>query len=454
MTLGEWWVANPGGGGGIYEPLERTERVPGALLEASDGEIVLETIGFLGSRPFTPDELRGESDPRRAEIWGTDRDAMCYSLFDTLRRWTWSAGHVSEGYEDWRVGWLAKGNAWVTPDEECISADIVIDGLDQWALYQRPDNIGFDEAMDTVTIDLRKETLGTAMLGNVSVSLVRSSGFTYGGSGASPERHFSFANVVCWKVEGSVTLRAVVEEWAERLGSLSRFMTMRSSVVSSINCRLPDSDSRRLMVELVAPPLERPHDAAKLDNDQHLPFKYLTTLHAIKELGIDPMVVLAGYWRQVANGDAYMAMALHLESQDRLLVRGNDGALLNAIRSVESLYAVHNSNTRVKETSVQSKIDDALSCAGDVGSQLADAWPSIHALGVLRRDLAHGRARPSASFDLQCLGGATALQWIQRLRLLAEMGIGDAETQEIISGNFQYGWALKRLREWSTVVGS
>ena len=449
MLLGEWWVANPTDATEIYEPPDPAERVPGILREVAHSEFALETIGFLGDRPFMAGGPATASKTQRPEIWGTDRDSTCYSLFDNLRsNSTWRLGHVSDGHEDWRVGWLAKGNAWVTPDEECSSARIQIDDLRAWALHRQADNIEFDDSWHTATIDLRDETLGTKMIGDTSVSLIRDSHATF-----DPERHFSFANVVYWEVEGPVKLRAIVREWIGPLESLIRFMTMEPSVVSSIDCSLGDSDDRRLQAELIAPRLQRDNQATVPDADQSSPHKYLTTLHTLQELGIHPMDVLAGYWREVATGDAHMAMTLHLESQDRLLNRSSDRALLNAIRSVESLYAAQNPTVAVERVPVQKKIDDAVSCAGDVGTQILDAWPELRKIGALRRDAAHGRARPSASFGLRCLGGAMALQWIQRLRLLAELGIDNAAARLIVSDNFQYPWDLKTLQHWSAELG-
>ena len=212
MLLGEWWVANRTVAMEAYEPPDPAERVPGALQEVARGNFVLETIGFLGDRPSMAGSPVAVPDRSRPEIWGTDRDGTCYSLFDTLRvDWTWSPCHVSAGHEDWRVGWLARGNEWVTSDEECSSARIRIDDLYGWALYRGPDNVEFDDAMDTAMIDLRDETLGTKMIGDTSVSLVRGSRARFGLPGQDPERHFSFANIVYWNVEGPVKLRAVVE---------------------------------------------------------------------------------------------------------------------------------------------------------------------------------------------------------------------------------------------------
>ena len=454
MVLGEWWVANPTGDGVGYEPPDPGERVPGTLREIAQGEYVLETIGFLGDRPFLAGGPAAASDRSRPEIWGTDRDATCYSLFDSLRsNSTWRPGHVSDGHEDWRVGWLAKGNVWMTSGEECSSARIRIDDLHRWALYRRPDNVEFNDSGDIATIDLRAETLGTKMIGDTRVSLVRGSSGTYGGAGQEPERHFSFANVVSWQVEGPVRLRSIVEDWIGPLESFSRFMTLAPSVVSGIDCRFGDSDEKRLHVELIVPRLQRGSQAADRGGDESSPHEYLTTLRTLQELDIDPLDVFAAYWREVATGDAYMAMELHLESQDRLLSRGPDAALLNAIRSVESLYAAQHRGAAVEHVSVQVKIDDAVSSAGDVGAQVLDAWPELRRTGELRRDVAHGRGPPSASFGLRCLGGAMALQWIQRLRLLTESGIGDGAASSIVSENYQYSRDLRTLQDLSTELG-
>ena len=448
--LGEWWVANPTMAMEAYEPPDPADRVPGTLQEVARGQFVLETIGFLGDQPFMAGGLAVVSDRSRPEIWGTDRVGTCYSLFDTLRSsWSQRPSHVSEGHEDWRVGWLAKGNAWVTSDEECSSAGIRIDDLHRWALYRGPDNVEFDHATDRAMIDLRDETLGTKMIGDTSVSLVRGSRARFGGPEQDPEGHFSFANVVYWNVEGPVTLRAVVEEWIGHFESFVRFMTMEPSVVSGIDCSLSDGDNQRLEVELIAPRLPRDDQATNRETKQSSPFKYLTTLRTLQELGIDPMDVIAGYWQEIATGDAYMAMRLHLESQDRLLSRGSDGGLLNAIRSVESLYAAQNPGVKVEDVSVRDKIDDAVSSAGDVGTQILEAWPELRKIGKLRREVAHGKGRPSAGFGLRCLGGAMALQWIQRLRLLTELGIGHTAARSIVLNNFQYPRDLQTLQNWS-----
>lgn len=458
MLLGEWWIANPTGTAESYEPPDPAERVPGTLDEVADGQFALETIGFLGDRPFMeggPAAAPEKRAERRPEIWGTDRDSTCYSLFDNLRsNSTWSPSHVSAGHEDWRVGWLAKGNAWVTSEEECSSARIQINDLHAWALHRSPDNIEFDDDMDTATVDLRDETLGTTTFDDTSVSLVRDSHAAFGSRGQDPETHFSYADIVYWKIEGPVKMRAIVTTWIGRFESFCRFLTMEPSVVSRIDCILNHTNIRPLEVELIAPRLPRDNTATDRAADRSSPHKFLATLRTLQELGVDPMNVLDGYWREVATGDAYMAMTLLLESQDRLQSRGADSALLNAIRSVESLYAVQHPGVAVEGVSVQDKINDAVSRAGEIGTQILDAWPDLHNTGKLRRDIAHGRGRPTASFGLRCHAGAMALQWIQRLRLLAEIGIGSAEASSIVSNNFQYPWDLKNLQLWRAELGA
>ena len=46
-----------------------------------------------------------------------------------------------------------------------------------------------------------------------------------------------------------------------------------------------------------------------------------------------------------------------------------------------------------------------------------------------------------------------ALRWIQRVRLLAELGISDAAACSIVSDNFQYPWHLRTLPGWSAELG-
>lgn len=448
MLLGEWWVANPTDSAEAYQPPDPAERLPGTLREVGHGEFALETIGFLGDRPFTDGGPPTASDTR-PEIWGTDRDSICYSLFDNLRsNTTWNWDHVSEGHEDWRVGWLTRGNAWVTSSEECDSALIQLDDLRSWTLHRQPSTITLDDARETATIDLRRKTLGTATIGDAIVSLVCGFDARFGSPDQDPDQHFSYANVVYWEVQGPVKLRALVTDWIGHFEWFIRFMTMEPSVVNRIDCHLGEIGNRRLDVELVAPRLPRDDHA-----DQPAPHNYLTTLSTFQDRGLDPMEVLAGFWQAVATGNAYMSMALHLESQDGLLAQGSDSALLNVVRSVESLYAAHNPDVDVEHISVRDKIEDAVSGAGNVGTQILDAWPELEEVGKLRRDVAHGRARPDADFGLRCAGGAIALRWIQRVRLLAELGISDADACSIVSDNSQYSWDLKRLQRWNAELG-
>ena len=112
---------------------------------------------------------------------------------------------------------------------------------------------------------------------------------------------------------------------------------------------------------------------------------------SIQELGIDPMYVVTGYWQEVATGDAYMAMESMLSHKIVFSVGDLTSALLNAIRSIESLYAAQKPGVAVEGVSVQAKIDDAVSCAGDVGTQVLDAWPELRKIGVLRREVVSSR---------------------------------------------------------------
>ena len=42
-----------------------------------------------------------------------------------------------------------------------------------------------------------------------------------------------------------------------------------------------------------------------------------------------------------------------------------------------------------------------------------------------------------------------ALQWIQRPRLLAALGIDHTAASSIVLNNFQYPWDLETLQNWS-----
>ena len=127
-----------------------------------------------------------------------------------------------------------------------------------------------------------------------------------------------------------------MEEWSEHLEAFVRFMTMEPSAVTRIDCHLGGSGNQRQDVELIAPRVQRDDRTAEQGRSKPFPYDYLATLHALQQCGIDLADVFAGYWQRTVTGDAYMAMQLHLESQDRLLDRSSDSALLNAIRSVES----------------------------------------------------------------------------------------------------------------------
>ena len=98
---------------------------------------------------------------------------------------------MADGHEDWAIGWLAKGNVWVTPEEECISARIRIDDLHPWALYGRPDNFEFDRDSETARINLRKESLGTTTVGNTQLSLIRAPQTSWGSTGPDCGRQIS-----------------------------------------------------------------------------------------------------------------------------------------------------------------------------------------------------------------------------------------------------------------------
>ena len=337
MLLSEWWVANPTDGTEDYQPPDSSERVPGALSEVDHGQYMLETIGFLDDQPFTVSGSGLQSFPSRLEIWGTDRDGTCYSLFDSLRANSASkTPHASGGHEDWIIGWLARGRAWVTPDSECSSARIHIDDLPTWALYGQSDCFEFNPEQNTATIDLSDEILGATVIGGTHVSLTRSSHSSWNYPGQDAAQQIEVASVAYWKVEGPLTLHTVINEWIEPFECLLRFMTMKPSVITSINCHVGDWNSQPLDVELIAPRLQR--DERATSGVTSKPVEYLTTLQVLQAHSIDPMEVLIGYWNKTVTGDVHMALLLHLESQDRLVSRGVDGALLNAVRSIESLY--------------------------------------------------------------------------------------------------------------------
>ena len=451
--LGQWWIANPADETDDCEPPESSERLPGILREVPGSKFALETIGFLSDHPFQTGRTLGPvSSQSTVDIWGTDRRGKGVSLLNCFRtNWTIRFPHIEGGHEDWGVGWHVEGDAWVTPDDKCRRVWIRTDDLQTWTLYRRPDNVTVNDTRDAVTIDLREETLGTATVGNLSVSLIRSISINHPDTGHTHERQFSVANDVNWRVDGTLTLKEVADDWANGLEWFARFMTMEPSAISGIDCSLADSDTRPLHVTLTIPSLPRSHDATKgRANIGSSPHEYLTTLDAFERHDIDLMTVFGGYWDEVVTGNMYTTMALHLESQDRLMNRGSDSALLNAIRSVEAQYAVNNPNQKVETVPVKTKIDDAINRAGDIGKQILTAWPALSKIGVLRRDVAHGRARVSSDFSLRCNAGAISIQWLQRLHLLIAMGVKEPVANAIIQENERFKGELRLLRTWST----
>ena len=449
MLLGEWWVANPTADDETYEP--PSDRVPGVLREIANGEYMLETIGFLGDHPFPASGIR-------LDIRGVDREGTCYSLLNNIRvNSTSRFSHVaSDGHEDWAIGWLAKGNAWVTPDDECNSARIRIDDLHPWALDGRRDNFEFDQDSETARINLRKETLATTKIDNTRLSLIRAPHTSWGPTGQDSGRQIASTDLVHWKLEGPLTLQTIVTNWSGRLEAFIRFMTMEPSVVTRIDCHLGGTGNQRLEVELIAPRVQRDDRTAEQARGKPSPHDYLATLHTLQQRGIDPTDVLAGYWQRVVTGDAYMAMQLHLESQDRLLDRSSDSALLNAIRSVESLWAANNPSVQPHRLpgGVQKQIDDAIAHAERIGTEILNAWPELNTVHKLRRHVAHGKGRPDASFGLRCVGGAKALQWIQRVQLLTELGLSGTVARSIVSDSRKYPQTLDTLKRWSAELGS
>ena len=446
--LGEWWIANPTDNTTDYEPPEASARVPGTLQEISSGKFALETIGTIGKDPF---QARRSEEPEKTDsqinIWGTDRQGQRFSLLNCLRTNTkrWS------GHEDWKVGWHAQGNTWVTPDDMCHRVSIRTDDLHAWALHGRPFNIKVNDASGTAEIDLREEALGTATIGEVSVSLVRGIQFNHQGPLDPAERKFPIDNIVCWRVDGPLTLQNVAGQWVNGLEWFSRFMTMRRSVASGVYCSMVVSDNRPHQVTLTIPNLPRRTDSTDEPTGTGLsPDHYLMTLDTFAKHDIELMTIFCRYWSEVVTGANYMTMALHLDSQDRILSQGDDSALLNAIRSVEAHYAATNPCKKVRDVRIREIINDAIGSAGDIGEQIRAAWPSLSEAGVLRRDLAHGRSRPSSDFSLKCLGGAISIQWLQRLHLLKQMGISDHVANSIVRDNPRFAEQLKLLKTWST----
>lgn len=450
--LGLWWIANPEDETDNYEPPGPSERLPGDLHEVSGNKFALETIGFLGNHLFQTDGTFGPvSSQSHVNIWGTDRGGKYVSLLNCLKtNSTRRFPHVESGHEDWSVGWHAQGEAWVTPDNKCGSACIRTDDLQAWTLYLQSDKVTVDNANRTAQIDLREETLGTTTVGDVTVSLIRRAHINRQRAWDTHGPNFSVENVVNWKLEGPLTLKEIADEWAEGLEWFARFMTMEPSVISGIDCQLPESDRRALQVALTIPRLPRTDGATKKRTDTgSSPDRYLMTLATFAQHGLDLMSVFNRYWTEVVTGDSYTAMALHLDSQDRLMNRGVDVALLNAIRSIEMLYALKNPGKSVERIGAQEKVNSAIGDAGKIGSQILDAWPALSEVGVLRRDVAHGRARPSSDFGLRCIGGAMSIQWLQRLHLLIAMGVDEPAAHSIIQANQRFMGELELLKAWS-----
>jgi len=343
-----------------------------------------------------------------------------------------------------------QGDAWVTPDNKCSSAEIRTDDLRTWALYERSANVAVNDTLNQATVDLREETLGTTTVDGLTVSLVRRTHTDHQHAWDTHEAQFTVANVVNWRVDGPLKLKQVADDWANGIEWFARFMTMEPSVVSGIACSLADVDRRQLQVTLTIPMVPRSKDGAKeRANAGSSPHRYLTTLDTFARNGIDLMAVFCCYWDEIVTGDRYTTMALHLESQDRLLNRGADSALLNAIRSVEAQYAVDNPSKKAKDVAVQKKIDDAIDRAGDIGKQILAAWPALRDVHILRRDVAHGRSRPSSEFGLKCAGGAMSIQWLQRLHLLTAMGVDEPVLSSIIRNNERFKGELELLKAWS-----
>ena len=450
--LGQWWIANPDDATDEYEHPESSQRLPGVLREVPGNKFALETIGFLNDHPFkTGGTLGPASSQSTVDIWGTDRGGRYISLLNCLRtQRTICFPHIEGGHEDWGVGWHVEGDAWVTSDEKCHRAWIRTDDLKDWALYRRPDNVIANDTRDTATIDLREETLGTATVGDLSVSLIRKGSINHLARGDTHGPQFSVANNVNWRVDGTLTLKEVADDWATGIEWFTRFMTMEPSVISGIDCSLADSGKPPRQVALTIPRLPRRHDATQgRAHAGSSPHDYLTTLDAFERHDIDLMTVFVGYWDEVVTRELYTAMALHLESQDRLMNRGSDSALLNAIRSVEAQYAVNNPNQPVEKVPVKDKINDAINRAGGIGSQILAACPTLSNVGALRRDVAHGRGRVSSDFGLKCTAGAVSIQWLQRLHLLIAMGVEEPVANAVIRENGRFSGELELLRTWS-----
>ena len=445
--LGEWWIAKPSEGSDGGGHPERADRVSGALREIADNEFALETIGLLNMASTSVDEdSKGSS--ARSHIWGVNRDDDCVSLLDCLRlnRATRLVG-IADGHEDWAVGCLAIGNAWVTPEDQSSAAWLTTDDLRAWTLYGRADNTVSIDASDTATVDLRDETLGTVDIGDITVSLVRSPKSSQQHRWNEDDRLFSVNNDVSWKFDGQLKLRDIVEEWASCVERFARFMTMRPSVIREADSRLLDSGDQPQIVKLTLRRL--PRDSAPNASGDLRPHEFLATWGSLVKHGVDPMQMFGRYVAEVEFGDAYVSMISHLESQDRLLSRGADSALLNGVRSVEAQFIHENPDEDEQSVSIKEKLNNAANRAGDVGKRIRGAWKAFDDINDLRKQVAHGKSRPSADFGLRCLGGAWSLQWLQRFHLLRTLGVDEATAETMICENLRFEKDLGSLKMWS-----
>ena len=447
--LGEWWIADPADDGDDYKPPERSGRVPGLLQEVAQGEFALETIGFLDEHIRSSagnsdsDELSG-----RTHVWGADRGRSCYSLLDCIKiNSTMRFPSIAGGHQDWKVGWLAEGNAWVTPDDESPLTLLRTEALQPWALYGRDDDAISVDANRTATVDLQEETLGTANIDDIDISLIRRPNRSQQHAWETQDSYFTIDNIVSWKLEGPLTLQAIAQEWAGCVESFVRFMTLTPSVISGVTCHLCDTARSPLNVELTLRRLPREvgRNRASIPPDE-----FLTTWNSLAAHGVDPIEIVKSFVVKVSNGDLFTAMALHLDSQDRLLSRGTDGALLNGVRSVEAQFEYENPEVDESRVGVQTKIDSAADRAGQVGVRIRESWPALGELKELRIQAAHGKSRPSADFGLRCLGGAWSLQWIQRFHLLHALGTDEITAEAIVCENPRFERDLGSLEMWSS----
>ncbi len=447
--LGEWWVANPADDVDRYVPPERSDRVPGLLQEVAHGEFALETIGFLDEHVHLSAGNSGSDESTGpTHVWGADRGRSCYSLLDCIKiNSTMRSPSIAGGHQDWKVGWLAKGTAWVTPNDESALTLLRTDALQPWALYGRDDDTVSVNANNTATVDLQEETLGTARIDNIDISLIRRPNRSQQHAWESQDSYLTIDNIVSWKLEGPLTLRAIAQQWAGCVESFVRFMTLTPSAISGVVCHLRNTARSPLHVELTLRRLPREVGRNRADTP---PDEFLTTWSSLAAHGVNPMEIVTSFVNKVSNGNLFTAMALHLDSQDRLLSRGSDGALLNGVRSVEAQFEYENPRVDESRVAVQDKIDSAADRAGRVGVRIRESWPALSELNELRIQAAHGKSRPSADFGLRCLGGAWSLQWIQRFHLLRALGIDENTAEAIICRNPRFERDLGSLEMWSS----